>query len=278
MLCTGSLPGEPTFVPGPGVRVVTSRDVLAGAATGRVARQEPAGSGDPTGSGPANPADRPDEAPVAGPGDSTVVWDPLGGPEAVAVAELLQAEAGRSAPVVLVTPDMVVGQQLSRTGDLAPANSRLQAAGVTLVRHGVLRRCGDGTAEIEDRFGGHRQAVPAAVVVDAGARLPDDRLWRETGGRHHRAGDAVAPRTVGEAILEGRRAALAVLHATVVPAGIGPAPAGGPAHSATAAGSDTAPPSGKPASGSKPVSGSKPARASKPAHGAKPAHGGRAER
>jgi hypothetical protein len=38
--------------------------------------------------------------------------------------------------------------------------------------------------------------------------LPDDRLWRDSGERLLRAGDAVAPRTIYEAILEGRRRAL----------------------------------------------------------------------
>ena len=46
------------------------------------------------------------------------------------------------------------------------------------------------------------------MVVAAGHRLPDDRLWRASGGRVPAAGDAVAPRTIHEAILEGRRRAL----------------------------------------------------------------------
>jgi hypothetical protein len=46
------------------------------------------------------------------------------------------------------------------------------------------------------------------VVVDCGHRLPDDELWRETG--FPRAGDAVAPRTIYEAVLEGRRAAMSL--------------------------------------------------------------------
>ena len=36
-----------------------------------------------------------------------------------------------AAAVTLVTPDQVAGTQLSRTGDLAGANARLQRAGVT---------------------------------------------------------------------------------------------------------------------------------------------------
>jgi hypothetical protein len=43
-------------------------------------------------------------------------------------------------------------------------------------------------------------------VVDAGHRLPNDALWRARPDLP-RAGDAVAPRTIYEAVLEGRRAA-----------------------------------------------------------------------
>ncbi len=206
VLCTGSLPGDPAFDRAEGTTVLATGDVLGAAA-------------------------RPDPD-AAAPDAPVVVWDPVGGPEGVAVAEHLQAQPGRSGPVTLVTPDMVVGQQLSLTGDLAPANSRLQAAGVNLVRHAVLKSAGGGTARVEDRFSGQVRSIPAAVVVDAGARLPDDRLWRQTGGHHRRAGDAVAPRTLGEAVLEGRRAALAVL---------GGAPASAPASaSAPAAGTAAA--------------------------------------
>ncbi len=200
VLCTGSLPGEPSFAAGPGTVVCATADVV------------------------------PTDGRFDIPNGPAVVWDPIGGPEGVAVAEYLRSRAVRSGldspdspdhgvpcPVTLVTPDMVAGQQLSRTGDLAPANTRLQAAGVALVRHAVVKRAGGGTVSVEDRFSGETIALPAALVVDAGARLPDDRLWRATGSRLRRAGDAVAPRTVGEAILEGRRVALDLLRGLAAP-------------------------------------------------------------
>ena len=112
--------------------------------------------------------------------------------------------------VTLVTPDLIVGTLLSRSGDLAPANTRLAAAGVTFVKRAVVREAVPGGVVVEDRFTGDRQELKAAVLVDAGPRLPDDRLGDATGHRHARAGDAVAPRTIYEAVLEGRRAALAL--------------------------------------------------------------------
>jgi hypothetical protein len=134
-----------------------------------------------------------------------VVWDPLGGPVAVAVAEELAAK-GRV--VVLVTPDVVVGTQLSLTGDLAPANVRLHQAGVELVKRAVLRRVEKDRVVLEDRFAGTLLEREAGWVIDCGHRLPDDTPWPQDAVR---IGDAVAPRTIHEAILEGRRAAIALL-------------------------------------------------------------------
>jgi 2,4-dienoyl-CoA reductase (NADPH2) len=142
------------------------------------------------------------EEPPAVDGAVVVVWDPVGGPVGVSVAETL---AGRGAAVTLVTPDPVVGQELARSGDLAPANVRLHGAGVAMRKHTVARAVTDAGVVVEHRFTGERETLPATLVVDAGHRLPARSLH---GDAH--AGDAVAPRGVGEAILEGRRAALAV--------------------------------------------------------------------
>src|SRR5262249_40961488 len=139
------------------------------------------------------------------PEGSVAVWDPIGGPIGISVAEALRAQ-GRD--VHLVTPDLIAGNELSRSGDLAPANVRLLGAGIVIEKRSLLRRVAPATIDVEDRFTGERRVLDVAAVVDAGHRLPDDRLWRESGQRLLRAGDAVAPRTIYEAILEGRRRAL----------------------------------------------------------------------
>ncbi|MHB1137639.1 MAG: mycofactocin system FadH/OYE family oxidoreductase 1 [Microthrixaceae bacterium] len=151
------------------------------------------------------------DAPDDLPDGPVLVWDPIGGPIGVGVAELLAA-AGRE--VHLATQDNIVGNELARSGDLAPANARLQQAGVQLHRRSLLRQVRKGRAVFEDRFTAARRELPAAVVIDAGHRLPEERMWNEL--RAHpslhvvRVGDCVAPRTVHEAVLEGRRAALAL--------------------------------------------------------------------
>jgi 2,4-dienoyl-CoA reductase (NADPH2) len=183
VLCTGSRPGRRDYRVDAGATVLTAAEVLAALS-----------DTDPPG-------------PAALPDGPVLVWDPIGGPVGISVAERLRGD-GRE--VTLATPDLIAGNELSRSGDLAPANVRLQSAGVVLARRTLLRAVRPGAAEVEDRFTGERRTVAAAAVVDAGHRLPDDELWRQAGGRWPAAGDAVAPRTIHEAILEGRRRALAL--------------------------------------------------------------------
>jgi 2,4-dienoyl-CoA reductase (NADPH2) len=128
------------------------------------------------------------------------LFDPIGGPIAVALAEELGDRA------ILITQDHIAGNELSRTGDLAPANVRLAQRGVTIERRSLLRSVRRGEVEIEDRFSGTRRIIACAALVDCGFRLPTDLL----AVADLQAGDCVAPRTIYEAILEGRRAALAL--------------------------------------------------------------------
>ncbi len=136
------------------------------------------------------------------PDGQVVVHDPVGGPVGVAVAEWL---AARGCRVAMVTPDQVVGTQLSLTGDLADANARLQRAGVVRELRSLLREVSGGTALLEDVWTGEQHRIECAVLVDCGHRLPAEELYQQRPGTP-RAGDCVAPRTVAEAVLEGRRA------------------------------------------------------------------------
>jgi 2,4-dienoyl-CoA reductase (NADPH2) len=136
------------------------------------------------------------------PDGPVLVLDPVGGPVGVSVAEKLAAD-GRE--VRVVTQDPIVGTLLSLTGDLADCNTRLQQAAVPRELKSLLRKAAGGSALLEDVWTGAQRRVPCAVVVDCGHRLPEESLYR-TGML--RAGDCVAPRTVLEAVLEGRRRAL----------------------------------------------------------------------
>jgi mycofactocin system FadH/OYE family oxidoreductase 1 len=165
---TGSLAGPRPYATDEGAVVMDVADVRRGA------------------------VDIPDEGTV-------VLFDPIGGPIAVALAEELGARA------VLLTQDNIAGNELSRTGDLAPANSRLAQAGVTIERRTLLRTVRAGEVEVEDRYSGERRTISCAAVVDCGFRVPSAPLEGTM-----QIGDAVAPRTVHEAVLEARRAALSI--------------------------------------------------------------------
>ena len=134
------------------------------------------------------------------PPGSIAIFDPIGGPIAIALAEELGDRA------ILITQDHIAGNELSRTGDLAPANVRLAQRGVTIERRTLLRAVRRGAVEVENRFSGERRTIVCAALVDCGFRLPTDPI----AGADLSAGDCVAPRTIYEAVLEGRRAALAV--------------------------------------------------------------------
>jgi len=147
------------------------------------------------------------------PDGRAVVFDPIGGPVGVGVAELMAA-TGR--PTSIVTQDQIAGSQLALTGDLAEANSRLQRAGVRRELRSLLREAAGDHVLLEDRWTGEHRTVDCGFVVHCGHRLPDETLYLHRPGTV-RAGDCVAPRTVLEAVLEARRTAMAISAADQVP-------------------------------------------------------------
>jgi mycofactocin system FadH/OYE family oxidoreductase 1 len=179
LLATGSVPGPRDYRVAPGAHVVEAANLLALAGSGALDRL---------------------------PQGRAVVFDPIGGPVGVGVAELLAA-AGRATSIV--TQDQIAGSQLALTGDLAEANSRLQRAGVRRELRSLLREAADDHVLLEDRWTGEQRTIEAGFVVHCGHRLPDETLYRHRPGTL-RAGDCVAPRTVLEAVLEARRAAMTI--------------------------------------------------------------------
>jgi 2,4-dienoyl-CoA reductase (NADPH2) len=175
VLATGSVPSAPAFASARFVRVLPAAEFEAEVLAGRSVL--PAGA-------------------------DVVVHDPIGDWTGVGIAEQVAA-AGVACS--LVTPDAVAGTQLGRTGDLADANARLERAGVRRELFSRLRSVAGGVATIEDVHTGERRGVPGTLVIDCAHRLPEDTLWRARPDLV-RVGDCVAPRTVAEAVLEGRRA------------------------------------------------------------------------
>lgn len=179
---------------------------------GRPASTDAAVAGDATLVSPLAVLDAsPEELDELVPAD-VAVWDPIGNNIGVAVAELLAA-SGRA--VTFITPDANAGTLLSLTGDLPGANVRLQQAGVRLERRQRLITVDAASATVAHAYTAAVTTIDAPVLVDCSPRLPADELWsrlqdEDDPGRMIRVGDAVATRTVAEAIREGRAAGLAI--------------------------------------------------------------------
>jgi hypothetical protein len=89
-----------------------------------------------------------------------------------------------------------------------------------------VRAVRDGRVQLEDVWTGEQRSIDAAVIVDCDHRLPEESLYLSRPGTL-RAGDCVAPRGVLDAVLEGRRLAMAIgggATATRIPAAAGALP------------------------------------------------------
>ncbi len=128
-----------------------------------------------------------------------VIWDPIGGPIAISIATSIAHATGGRHPISLITQDQIAGTLLSLTGDLATASTRLAQLGVSIVKHREVRAVTNEGITVLESLTGTTEVLPAAVFIDAGHRVPNHELGLGD------AGDAVAPRTIYEAILEGRR-------------------------------------------------------------------------
>jgi 2,4-dienoyl-CoA reductase (NADPH2) len=173
IVATGSAPQRPWWV-GPDVtNVCDARDVLAG---------------------------------TAAPAGSIVVVDEIGFHNATSVAELL---ADRGNAVEIVTPGMVVGQDLGVTLDMEQWWMRAAAKGIVQSTD-LVPMSFDGTtlALLQHQTGVDVLRTPDWVVL-AVPGVPADALYHElraTGCSVRRVGDCVAPRRAHAAVVEGERA------------------------------------------------------------------------
>lgn len=176
IVATGAVPAAPYWVPAEpvegGPQICDVRDVLTGAAspTGRV-----------------------------------VVIDELGFHQATSVAELL---ADRDCAVEIVTPGMVVGQDLGITLDLENWNIRAADKGIVQSTDLVAMGVEPGKLNLLHHPTGQNVQRDVDWVVLAVPQAPNDALYfelKERGVEVHRIGDAVAPRRAHAAVVEGYR-------------------------------------------------------------------------
>ncbi len=149
---------------------------------------------------------------LAQPGDYVLVYDQVGFHQATSVAEFL---AERGCLVEVVTPQFYVGGDLSVTLDIELWYRRALAKNMRLTANYFLAALGPNGATLINNYTSQpRQLDNLALVVMAAPQTANDALYHQLRGKVkqlHRVGDCVAPRRVEHAILDGERAARALL-------------------------------------------------------------------
>lgn len=144
----------------------------------------------------------------AAPTGDVLLYDELGHHAATSVAELL---AARGCRVQIVTPAMVVGQDLAATLDMELFHRRADRAGITLTTDRVVLAAAADPLRLtvlEHTTGAVSEVEPDWVVTATPAD-PEDDLWPTLRDRlpTYRAGDCLAPRLASTAVRDGHRIA-----------------------------------------------------------------------
>ncbi len=149
---------------------------------------------------------------TAEPGENVLVFDQIGFHQATSTAELL---AERGCNVEVVTGQFYVGGDLGITLDIELWYRRVLAKGVRLTANHFLAGLGPNSATIINNYTGQpRQLENLALAVMAIPQAANNSLYFQLQGKVkslYRVGDCVAPRRVEHAILDGERAARAII-------------------------------------------------------------------
>jgi 2,4-dienoyl-CoA reductase (NADPH2) len=134
-----------------------------------------------------------------------VIIDELGFHQATSVAELL---ADRGCTVEIVTPGMVVGQDLGITLDMENWWMRAHSKGIAQATDLVPMAFTRGELTLLHHPTGVNESRRPDWVVLATPPQPADSLYKElkaNGVSVHRVGDCVAPRRAHAAVIDGER-------------------------------------------------------------------------
>jgi len=173
VIATGAVPSRPWFVgDGATCGVADVRDVLTG---------------------------------DAAPSGRVVVFDELGFHHATSVAELL---ADRGCDVEIITPGMVVGQDLGVTLDMEQFLVRAHLAEITLTTDTLISGVEGDELQLTHHPTGADDTRTVDWLVLSVQQVPDSALYHESvaaGLAVHRVGDALAPRRAHAAVIDGQR-------------------------------------------------------------------------
>jgi mycofactocin system FadH/OYE family oxidoreductase 2 len=174
IIATGAVPARPYWAPGDAANIVDVMSILTGEAT------PPAGA-------------------------KVVIVDELGFHQATSIAEVL---ADRGCDVEILTPGMVVGQDLGITLDMENFCIRAAAKKITLTPDSVVMGWNGSALSVLHHVSGSMNELSADWVVLAVPGSPADALYRElhtAGIDVHRIGDALTPRRAHAAVVDGDR-------------------------------------------------------------------------
>jgi 2,4-dienoyl-CoA reductase (NADPH2) len=177
IVATGARPARPWWAPAHAERVVDIRDVL----------EE-----------------------TANPSGEVVVIDEIGFHHATSVAELL---ADRGCRVEIISPGMVVGQDLGVTLDMENWWIRASAKGIVQTVERVAQGLEGRTLQLLHHPTGTMETRTPDWIVLAVPGEPVDWLYRDlkaAGWSVSRVGDCVAPRRAHAAVVEGERVGAAL--------------------------------------------------------------------
>ncbi len=148
------------------------------------------------------------DATANGSGTHVVIVDDTGEYAPLGLAELL---AGAGATVTIVTPRARAGEEAAQALELPHVLPTLARLDVQILTGHLLEAVGDDGVELIEQWSGRRRLLPEVDrVVLAMGRSADDRLARELQARGlapHVIGDALAPRSVDEAMFDAERLA-----------------------------------------------------------------------
>ncbi|MGB2718195.1 MAG: mycofactocin system FadH/OYE family oxidoreductase 2 [Rhodococcus sp. (in: high G+C Gram-positive bacteria)] len=138
-----------------------------------------------------------------------LVFDELGFHQGTSTAEFL---AGSGCAVTIATPGMVVGQDLGSTLDLVGWRRRAHAASIVCMTEVIpLEAKAHGDAIVTTLLHhatGRSRDIEVDWIVCALHQEPVDGLWKDlehSGVRVERIGDALTPRRMDSAIIDGSR-------------------------------------------------------------------------
>jgi 2,4-dienoyl-CoA reductase-like NADH-dependent reductase (Old Yellow Enzyme family)/thioredoxin reductase len=143
-------------------------------------------------------------------GESVIVLDEGGNWRGTGTAWYL---ADKGHQVTIVTPDAMVGKELTRTTSDFPIRASLAKLGAVFKLESVIQHWHGDHAELRSLLDGSVSEIAASAIVTATTNTADNSIelaLSKAGTRFHLIGDAAAPRTAPYAFHDGRKIGLAL--------------------------------------------------------------------